>query len=172
MHGQVGTGKTIATTYLIHHLENSKSTDTLLGYFYYDASTTESSAPETFFGAIVRQFCSGLPQLPEDVLDTYERARDRLGTPKQPSIVDLKAFLGKLLASHESATIVVDGLDESPNYAMVSDFLTSTVLAGKYSVRVFVSSRPELHLRRRFNGLLEMSFPEVAIEQDIGVYIK
>ncbi|OCT47211.1 ankyrin repeat protein [Cladophialophora carrionii] len=172
MHGQVGTGKTIATSYLIHHLITTKRSDSLLGYFYYDASTMESLTPESFFGAIIKQFCSDLPELPAEIVDAYARASNRTGSPKRASLGDLESFLRSLLESHDSATIVVDGLDESPNYAAVCDFLTSSVLAGKYALRVFISSRPELHLRRRFRGFQEIPVPEVAVEEDISVYIR
>lgn len=172
MHGKVGTGKTVATSYLINHLIAKQSGDSLLGYFYYDASTIESLTPETFFGAITKQFCSTLPQIPEKIVDSYERASDAFGNPKQPTLDQLKSFLHSLLDSHDSATIVVDGLDESPNYGAVCDFLTSTVSAGIQPLRVFVSSRPELDLRRRFNGFTEMRIREVAIEEDITKYIE
>ncbi|OAL26726.1 hypothetical protein AYO22_04079 [Fonsecaea multimorphosa] len=172
MHGQGGSGKTIATSYLIHHLLDIKPDDSLLAYFYYDASTIESLTPQTFFGAVVKQFCSELPQLPAHIIDAYRRASSRLGSPSQPSLMELKTFLQQLLESTNSATVVVDGLDESPDYSMVGDFLTSIVRSGKYALRVFVSSRPEVDLRRYLVEFPNIPVPEEAIEQDISVYIK
>lgn len=173
MHGQAGSGKTIATSYLIHHLASSqKFPDFVLGYFYYDASTIESLTPETFFGAILKQFCSELPELPTEVVDSYKRATNRSGTPKQPSLSELKFLLRTFLERQNSAVIVIDGIDESPDYAVVCDFLTSVVQSGQYPLRVFVSSRPEVDLRRRFKQFQQIPVPEFALEEDIGVYIK
>ena len=172
MHGQVGSGKTIATTCLIHHLIANKASNSLLGYFYYDASTVESLTPESFFGAIVKQFCSELPELPEGMVNSYKWASSRVGSPKQPSLHELKSFLQHLLETHDSATIIIDGLDESPTYATVCDFLTSTASKGASPLRVFVSSRPELDLRRRFKGFPEIPVPEIGVDADISVYIK
>ncbi|EXJ53452.1 uncharacterized protein A1O5_13320 [Cladophialophora psammophila CBS 110553] len=172
MHGQAGSGKTIATSYLIHHLMDTKTADCLLAYFYYDASTIESLTSETFFGAIVKQFCSELSQLPDQLVDTYRRASSRLGSPKQPNLTELKLFLQLLLESTHSATIFIDGLDESPNYSVVCDFLTSIVSSGRYPLRVFISSRPEVHLRRYLVRFPDIPVPEEATEQDISVYIK
>ena len=172
MHGQVGTGKTIATTYLIHHLMSTKPSRSLLGYFYYDANSIESLTPISFFGAIVKQFCSELHELPTEIVNAYKWASNRVGSPKQPSLDNLKSFLRSFLESHDPLTIVVDGLDESPDYALVCDFLTSTVLAGNSPLRVFISSRSELELRRRFKGFQQLPVPDIAIEDDISIYIK
>ncbi|KAK4938758.1 hypothetical protein LTR10_020861 [Elasticomyces elasticus] len=173
MHGQAGSGKTVATSYLIHHITSRQSDhETMVGYFYYDASTVESLTPETFFGAIVKQFCSQLPKMHSEVLEAYERALSRQGTPKQASLNELQRFLTQLLKADKSAVIVIDGLDESPDFAVVCDFLTSKVECGHYPLRVFISSRPERDLRRRLHKFQEIPFPESAIEQDIGVYIK
>ncbi|KAI1610467.1 hypothetical protein EDD36DRAFT_326771 [Exophiala viscosa] len=173
MHGQAGSGKTVATSYLIHHMTNQQSGhETMFAYFYYDASTVESLTPETFFGAIVKQFCSQLPQMPSDIVEAHERASCRQGTPKQASLNELQKYLIHLLEADRSAAIVIDGLDESPEFATVCDFLTSTVGCGHYPLRVFISSRPEKDLRRRLEKFQEIPFPEMAVEQDIGVYIK
>ena len=172
MHGQVGTGKTIATSYLIHHLISAKKTNDLLAYFYYDASTMESLPPESFFGAVVKQFSSQLPELPASIIDAWKYASTRNGTPKQPGLDQLKPILRSLLERHESAIIIVDGLDESSSYGIVCDFLTSTVLAGTSALRVFVSSRPEQDIRRRFKGFQEIPVPEIAVETDISTYIR
>ncbi|KAJ9610686.1 hypothetical protein H2200_005463 [Cladophialophora chaetospira] len=172
MHGQVGTGKTVATSYVIHHLMATKKSSDLLGYFYYDASTMESLTPESFFGAIVKQFGSQLPELPTNIIDAWKRASIHAGTPKQPKLDELKTILRSLLESHDSAIIVVDGLDESSSYGVVCDFLTSTVLAGTSALRVFVSSRPEQDIRRRLGGFQEMPVPEIAVEADISTYIR
>lgn len=172
MHGQVGTGKTIATSYLIHHLASSKTSDSLLGYFYYDASTNESLTSESFFGAIVKQFCSELSEIPPLIIEAWKWATMRAGSRKAPSTTELKSFLRSLLETHDSATIVVDGLDESPSYATACDFLTSTVLAGTYPLKVFVSSRPEQDISRRLHGFQQIPVPEIAVEADISTYIK
>jgi ankyrin repeat domain-containing protein 50 len=172
MHGPVGTGKTIATSFLIRRLLETKPPGTLLAYFFYDASTVETLTPETFFGAIVKQFCSELPELPMEITDAYKFVSSRVGSPKQPSLDQVKSFLHLLLTRHDSAIIVVDGLDESSTYESVANFLTSTVVAGENPLRVFVSSRPENDLRRHLSGFPEIPVPEVQIEQDISVYIK
>ncbi|OQV01834.1 NACHT domain-containing protein [Cladophialophora immunda] len=172
MHGHAGSGKTIATSYLIHHLLETKPANSLLAYFYYDASTMESLTPQTFFGAIVKQFCSELPRLPTDIVDAYRRASRRLGSPSQPSLGELKSFLQQLLESTDSATVVIDGLDESPDYSVVGDFLTSIVRSGKFPLRVFISSRLQVDLRRYLLGFPDIPVPEQASEQDISVYIK
>ncbi len=172
MHGQVGTGKTIATSYLIHHLTSLKTINSVLGYFYYDASTNESLTPESFFGAIVKQFCSELSELPAAIIEAWRWATMRVGSRKQPSLDELRSFLRLLLESHDSATIIVDGLDESPSYATVCDFLTSAVSAGTYPLKVFVSSRPEQDIRRRLCAFQQIPVPEIAVEADISTYVK
>jgi hypothetical protein len=172
MHGQVGTGKTIATTHLINHLMNTGSTDNLLGYFYYDASSMESLTPDTFFGAIVRQFCASQDDIPSEIIDEFKMASARAGTPKAATLTRLQSFLLMLVRKHTSATIVIDGLDESPHYPAVCDFLTNTVTAGDIPLKVFIASRPEVDIRRRLEGFLELAMPETAIDRDISTYIK
>lgn len=172
MHGQAGSGKTILSSYVINHLKGRQTTSSfLLAYFYYDASTIESLTPETFFGAILKQFCSMLPQLPQSIIAAYERASRRSGTPKQPSLSDLRHSLELVLDTQVPCIIVIDGLDESPNYQVVCDFLTSSVESGKHALKVFISSRPEVDLRRRLAKFQEIPVPEDAIQDDIGRYI-
>ena len=173
MHGQAGSGKTVATSYLIHHLSDHAETDrNQLAYFYYDASTIESLTPETFFGAIIKQFCAQMKQVPQEIVDAYQRAKLREGTPKQSSLGELKQFLRSILSSQDSSVIIIDGLDESPEYGQVCDFLASAVESGQYPLRVFISSRPEVDIRRRLGQFQEIAVPENAIENDIGVYIQ
>jgi hypothetical protein len=173
MHGQAGSGKTVATSYIINHLRTQVETQsTRLAYFYYDASTIESLTPETFFGTIIKQFCAERSEIPEDITNAYHRATIRAGTPKQPGLKDLERFLRLILEDQLPGVIVVDGLDESPDYDIVCDFLTSCVSSGKYPLRVFISSRPEVDLQRRLAPFQEIPIPEHAIEGDIGVYIK
>lgn len=173
MHGQAGSGKTVATSYLIHHMTSRQPEhETMFAYFYYDASTVESLTPETFFGAIVKQFCSQRPQMPADIVEAYNQASSCLGTPKRALLGELQSFLLQFLQTEASIVIVIDGLDESPDFATVCDFLTSNVECGRYPLRVFVSSRPEQDLRRRLQRFQEIPFPESDAEQDIGVYIK
>ncbi|KAK6373649.1 hypothetical protein LTS17_008142 [Exophiala oligosperma] len=173
MHGPAGSGKTVATSYLIHHLTHHLSAEGhLLAYFYYDASTIESLTPETFFGACIKQFCSQLPEIPDNIRDAYKRAADRLGTPRQASLNELQNFLTRLLDKARSCIILVDGLDETPDYGVVCDFLTSTITSGHHPLRVFISSRPDVDLRRRLGGFQEILVPETAVEDDIGLYIR
>ncbi|KAJ9503181.1 hypothetical protein H2202_001335 [Exophiala xenobiotica] len=173
MHGQAGSGKTIATSYVMHHLRHHLAAERhLLAYFYYDASTTESLTPETFFGAVVKQFCAQLPHIPNDVADAYSQAANRVGTPKQASQAELQRFLLELLRETTAAIIVIDGLDETPDYGVVCDFLTSIVMSGQYPLRVFISSRPEVDLRRRLGQFQEIAVLEAATEDDISLYVQ
>lgn len=173
MHGQAGSGKTVATSYLIHHLRHHLTAERhLLAYFYYDASTTESLAPETFFGAIVKQFCAQLPHIPDDVAGAYKKAANRVGTPKQAGQAELQRFLLELLREARAAIIVIDGLDETPDYGVVCDFLTSIITSGHSPLRVFISSRPEVDLRRRLAHFQEIALQESATEDDISVYVQ
>lgn len=173
MHGQAGSGKTVATSYIINHLSTLPEMRSIrLAYFYYDASTMESLTPGTFFGTIVKQFCAGLSEIPGDILGAYQRATIRAGTPKQPDLKELERFLRLVLEDQSPSIIVVDGLDESPDYGIVCNFLTACVSSGNYPLRVFISSRPEVDLRRRLEIFQEMPVPDKAVEHDIGAYIK
>ncbi len=173
MHGQAGSGKTVTTSYLIHHLRHHLTAERhLLAYFYYDASTIESLTPETFFGAVVKQFCAQLPHIPDDVADAYKKAANRVGTPKQASQIELQRFLLELLREARAAIIVIDGLDETPDCGIVCDFLTSIVTSGHCPLRVFISSRPEVDLRRRLGRFQEIAVQESATEDDISVYVQ
>ncbi|KAK5048507.1 hypothetical protein LTR84_005597 [Exophiala bonariae] len=173
MHGQAGSGKTVATSYIINHLSIQSDMQAVrLAYFYYDASTIESLTPQTFFGTIVKQFCAGPGEIPNDISDAYQRAVGRAGTPKQPESKELERFLKLFLEDQSPSIIVIDGLDESPDYGIVCDFLTDCISSGKYPLRVFISSRPEVDLQRRLEPFQEIPVPEDAIENDIGAYIK
>lgn len=173
MHGQAGSGKTVATSYIINFLSTQvEPQSTRLAYFYYDASTIESLTPETFFGTIVKQFCAEMSKIPEEIASAYQRATLRAGTPKQPDLKDLERFLNLILEDQRATIIVIDGLDESPDYDVVCDFLTSCVSSGQYPLRVFISSRPEVDLQRRLEPFQKMPVPDDAIDGDIGVYIK
>lgn len=173
MHGQAGSGKTVATSYIINHLSTQVGLQSIrLAYFYYDASTIESLTPETFFGTIVKQFCAERSEIPEAISNAYQQATIRAGTPKQAVLRELERFLRLILEDQTPSIIVIDGLDESPDYAVVCDFLTTCISSGNYPLRVFISSRPEVDLRRRFEPFQEIAVPDAAIGDDIGAYIK
>jgi len=173
MHGQAGSGKTVATSYIINYLSTKvEPQSTRLAYFYYAASTIESLTPETFFGTIIKQCCAEMSTIPEEIASAYQRATLRAGTPKQPSLDDLERFLNLILKDQIPVVIVVDGLDESPDYDIVCDYLTSHVSSGECPLRVFISSRHEVDLQRRLDPFQKIPVPDDAIDGDIGVYIK
>jgi len=173
LQGQAGSGKTIATSYLIRHLSRSTEDDkTLLAYFYYDASTAQSLTPETFFGAILKQICAQMVDLPADVVSAYRSAASHSGTPKQAQLEELTRLVRGIMESGNQIILVIDGLDESPDYGAVCDFLCSAIKSGKYPLRIFISSRPGIELRRVLGPFQHMTMPANAIDEDMSIYIR
>ena len=172
LNGLAGYGKTVMTSFVIQYLLGAIGrSHTNIAYYYFDASDTNSLSLRTFLASIVRQYCNRMASLPDRILNEFDTQQAKYGSSRQLEIEELASILDDLLSAQPSNTIVVDGIDESQEQEDICVLLNSLAEADGL-VHVFVSSRPEVAIRRQLTQFAEIQMSEAALEGDIGRYVK
>ncbi|KAI0258301.1 ankyrin repeat-containing domain protein [Gloeopeniophorella convolvens] len=157
--GKPGAGKTVICSTVIKDLQDSlrsSRSTAALAYFYCDFRDTTKQSYRAFLGSLLIDLSTQSDES-EDILrrlyskykgGSQEAAAD---DPKPPEVDDLKRCLKEMLEIQSEATkyIIVDALDEMPNYGVSSSrektlelmsWLVDLRLSG---LRLCVTSRPE-----------------------------
>ena len=173
INGLAGYGKTVLTSFIIETLQrNLVSEKTSVAYYYFDASDGASLSLSTFLGSLVRQFCEPNDPLPEEVTQRYEEAQGvRAGSSKAPGLGELVSMLDDLMSKQASSTIILDGVDESPECEEICKLLKG--LPDKQGLaHVLVVSRPDIRIRRQLIDFDELQLTEDLLKDDIGKYVQ
>ncbi|KAI9809378.1 MAG: hypothetical protein M1827_006890 [Pycnora praestabilis] len=168
--GKPGSGKTILSTAVVSAaLAHFLNSSIRIAYYFCRYDEYESLAPETILGNLARQFLEGLdmPELVQHMLEPVSVGGRIL------SIEDLTRILEEvMLMSRDASVIIIDGINEceAPDLAQLINSLK--ILVDNTSCRLFISSRPELQIKRKRGNLFTISMSSPYLSSDINSYIK
>ncbi|KAE8152279.1 hypothetical protein BDV25DRAFT_73657 [Aspergillus avenaceus] len=182
--GVVGTGKsTIARTVAQHFHDKN----TLGASFFF--SRTERARSETggLFPTISLDLCNRLPRLARPLRQVLQKNSDIAEKPLaeqwQQLIVEPLSQLSNDLTTPLLIVTVVDALDECQRGESIGDLLRLLSEARQLSrirLRIFVTSRPQLHVRTSFQKMSRHTYTgleldpksDTMVELDIKMYLK
>ena len=183
LNGMAGTGKsTIART--IAHL--FADTGQLGASFFFKKGEGDRSNASRFFTTIATDLMARLP----DLISSITKAVDADPAISEKALKDQfeKLILQPLLKIRQNSqnafglVIVIDALDEcerKEDIQVILQLLARTKSLGPVSLRVFVTSRPDLPIRLGFKEMSDGTYqdlilhniPKETIEHDIAVFL-
>ncbi|KAM6480265.1 hypothetical protein HDV62DRAFT_398835 [Trichoderma sp. SZMC 28011] len=172
--GNVGTGKTFLTSRVIDHLKeilHASLEDEGFAFFYCNRSTPLTRDPLVVLRSFVRQLADReyYDDVPKSLNQAYEKAKKE---GRGFSYKECEMLILDLLNLYPRTTIVLDALDESDTEKYIlADTLVKLIRKAKYSVRLFVSSRPDREYLRAFEGMRIITINSDDQQIDIGKYL-
>ncbi|KAI5806205.1 hypothetical protein EDC01DRAFT_138336 [Geopyxis carbonaria] len=189
IHGNPGTGKTVAMSKIIDDLKSEDSSDTPVTYFYcnFDEKQNKDHIGSVVLASILKQILSKRPSLTHSssIHKEYKRQKNhsiklRMGERPYKEVQSLLfSEVGKLAGLY----ILIDGLDElgsagsasSTSSRPRSDILSTIlelVAMRSSTVKVIVSSRVAVEISHHLE-----SFPQICVDQactqtDMEMYIR
>jgi hypothetical protein len=153
----------------------------LMGYYYFDFKDIAKQDIRGLLASLLSQFCATSDSCHQILSDLYSENHEGSEQPDNETLIEtLKEILR--LSEAPMRCIIVDGIDECPNTSgfptareEVLDLLEDLVGLGLPTLRICVTSRPEIDIRTVLEPLtsLHMSLHEQSGQkQDILHYIK
>lgn len=139
-----------------------------LAFFYCDYKDPQTHDPVTIFGALAKQLAVQNELCPQE-LERFYTAHIGLDGLERRAKPDELCELIRSLAMHlDESMIIVDGLDEiSRDRSDVTRLLAE--LSKCLSIKVILSSRPEIDIRRRLSSFTPISI--AACSADLQLYV-
>lgn len=155
----------------------TKTSEYALAYFYCNYKEAERTDPASILRSLVKQLCLLSPgsSFPDAVLSVYEQRKKEADLSNLLSVEESKHLLIKLSAGFLCTTIVVDALDEcDPKtrgslFNVLEDIVSSSQ---RNPVKVFVTSRDDGDLRKKFQDHPNVYIQEGDNSADINYFIK
>ena len=182
LNGMAGTGKsTIART-----VARLFAKDGQLGAsFFFKKGEGDCGTASRFFTTIAMDLMAHMPGL----ISSITKAIDADPMISEKALKDQfeKLILQPLLETRQASPnvliVIIDALDEcerEEDIQVILQLLTQTRSLGPVSLRIFVTSRPELPIRLGFKKMLDGTYqdlilqdiPKETIEHDIALYLK
>ncbi|KAI0258297.1 hypothetical protein BC834DRAFT_944541, partial [Gloeopeniophorella convolvens] len=167
--GKPGAGKTVICSTVIKDLQDSlrsSRSSVSLAYFFCDFRDTTKQSYRGLLGSLLIDLSTRSDESEDILRKLYSKYKDDSQKPgtdgfKPPEIGDLKKCLKEMLAvrSDDTKYIVVDALDEMPDYGVSSSRektleLMSWLIGLRLSgLRLCVTGRPEDDIRQVFKSL-------------------
>ncbi|KJK63626.1 Ankyrin repeats 3 copy [Aspergillus parasiticus SU-1] len=163
--GDPGAGKTIISSVVIDSIRGPITTDSTIGlaYLYGDYRDHKVQTTENILGAIVKQLLVFLSEIPQALLELYQReAKQEAPLSK----VSAQTFLDVACEQFSKVYICIDALDELKDQRTLLE-----CLQGRSSMQLFITGRP--HIRQTVQKYLKQrqEIPIEAHEGDIRRFI-
>ncbi|KAB8271024.1 hypothetical protein BDV30DRAFT_228526 [Aspergillus minisclerotigenes] len=163
--GNPGAGKTIISSVVIDSIRGRITTDSTIGlaYLYGDYRDHKVQTTENIIGAIVKQLLVFLSEIPQALLELYQReAKQEAPLSK----VSAQTFLDVACEQFSKVYICIDALDELKDQRTLLE-----CLQGRCSMQLFITGRP--HIRQTVQKYLKQrqEIPIEAHEGDIRRFI-
>ncbi|KAF5011288.1 hypothetical protein FDECE_2588 [Fusarium decemcellulare] len=159
LNGIPGAGKTKLSSMVVDDLLTTlptKSDDNIaFAYFYCDRNRADHNEPVAIIRSIVRQLCA-----PRDDTSIEACVEDRYLSRKAKGFAsdrlvaeECNELLLQLLGGYRNVYIVVDGLDECDRATrhILMDLLDEIIEKFEQSVKVYIASRTDQDLRKRYH---------------------
>ncbi|KAL7956611.1 ankyrin repeat-containing domain protein [Trichoderma compactum] len=181
LHGKAGSGKSVLSSSVIHHLQREYKDDasTAVVYFYFTFSDAKKQESDGMLASLIKQVCCHRPNIPDVVNNLGEYKKKGM----RPSTEELQNSFISTLCGFTNVYIIIDALDECPNINTqreeLFEILHYILDSNLNNLHLFCTSRKEsdidVSLRRQFSepgrGALDISFHLQEIERDIGKFI-
>jgi hypothetical protein len=166
-----GSGKTIITSIIVHHLHDKFRNDPDIGiaYLYCNFQQQNEQKLTDLFLSLLKQLVQEQPSIPLGVETLHNNHKDK-GT--RPSFEEISKALDSVIADYSKVFILVDALDECQD----SDggrkkFLTEMFnLQVKTKINLFATSRFILDIEKAFDGSISLEIR--AREDDVQRYLE
>lgn len=160
-------------------VQETKSREYSLAYFYCNYKESQRRDPASILRSLVKQLCLMSPgeesSFPEPVLAIYNQRKNNADLSNLLSIEESKHLLIQLSAGFLRTTIVIDALDECDAktrgslFNVIEEIVSSSA---RNPVKVFVTSRDDGDLRRKFRNSPNLYIEERDNSGDINHFIK
>ena len=176
LNGMAGTGKSTIARTVAHRFD---SQERLGASFFFSRDKEDLSTTSQFFSTIAYQLANFSPTLKRAISQAMQKERDitRLATSIQWKQLILQPL--EACKFQRSIIIVIDALDECKDQAAVGDILRLLTQAKGLSnvrLRVFVTARPESHIRQSFDDLHEsvyrVNLHDIDADNDISNFVR
>jgi len=111
--------------------------------FYFDFADQKDQSPTSTMGALLKQVVGGLEEIPEEILQAFQKQKKALGG-RGPRLSDIVKML-QTISSKERTFICIDSLDECVPESRVK-LLNSLgkILQKSPGIRIFLTGRPHI----------------------------
>lgn len=177
LYGIPGAGKTVLTSWVVHYIQlasrKAQSKDGL-AFFYCSYQHIDTHEPRTILSAIIRQFAeqnvASMAELRRFHQDHYPEGKSSL----TPSIDDLCQLVRFMSEQFDNARIVVDALDEigEKKRGQVVDLLGNLVGAEGSELKILLTSRDEIDIRKAVNSFKYQAVNIEAKDTDLRLYVE
>ncbi|KAH8824073.1 ankyrin repeat-containing domain protein [Flagelloscypha sp. PMI_526] len=168
LHGLMGTGKTVMSSFVIQFLLAYRHIYT--AYYYFEFTNPTTLSEEALFRSLVAQLAVASPAVMRAFYEQHNNGS------LQPQLATLQITLTELIsASPKPVFIVIDALDELPltqrKYLLQSllNFCTSESAS---QAHIMATSREEVDISRAFQSVdFELSVQGAFVRHDIAVLV-
>ncbi|KAF0640975.1 hypothetical protein FPSE5266_03283 [Fusarium pseudograminearum] len=159
LNGIPGAGKTKLSSRvvddLLARLPKEAEENYGFAYFYCDRNRPDHSEPVAIMRSIIRQLCAPRDNQSIESCVEHQYLRRKVKGFSSDRLVaeECKQLLMQLIAGYKSVYIVVDGLDECDRGTrhMLMDLLDEVIIKFQQTVKVYIASRTDQDLRKRYN---------------------
>ncbi|KAM0412857.1 hypothetical protein ACHAPD_007905 [Fusarium lateritium] len=158
LNGIPGAGKTKLSSRvvddLLARLPESAEENSGFAYFYCDRNRPDHNEPVAIMRSIIRQLCTPRDsQSIESCVENQYLKRKIKGFSSDRLVAEeCKQLLVELVAGYRCVYIVVDGLDECDRGTrhILMDLLDEIIIKFEQSIKVYIASRTDQDLRKRY----------------------
>lgn len=147
-------------------LDRSRKAGDVVAYVYCDYRDHALQTTVNIVGGMLKQLLLPLPELPREIIDMYEKARQRQGAPLELS--DAVAMLFLTCKTFNRVYLCLDALDECKDITQLLRSLQATPT----SIRLFTTGRKHIQTTVRHYFDKAGTIPIEAKEGDIRAFIR
>jgi nucleoside phosphorylase len=171
--GIAGAGKTIISSVVIEHLHNlfPKGSKIGIGYIYCMFSQQSEQTLENMLGSLLRQLTSGLPSIPQNVVEAYQVYERQCRYPRH---TELYKLLRCVIAEYEKVFFITDALDECSAHEGKREMFLDTLfeLQLDFDLNIFATSRIDGDMKEYFIAHNAAILPIHARDEDLKSFLE
>jgi tetratricopeptide (TPR) repeat protein len=170
IHGPPGIGKTILSTSIIEHLQNSTGPLDKIAYFFFDFLDSEGNTLHRMAATLIYQLVPSVAAMPPGL----RRSFDNAGRLRHPHVSEVQALDGlREVIEHSRCNIslVLDGLDESTEASKIAAFVTQLTRISHGGIRSVVLSRHTPEIKSMLQAFTSAELDAESLRKDIHEYL-
>lgn len=154
-------------------------TNCALAYFYCNYKEDQRRDPAMILRSLIKQLClQREPAFPVSVSSIYNKRNKDADLSNLLSVAESKQLLIALSEGFQRTIIIVDALDECDPYTrgslcdVLADLVSSTLRLNQNPVKVFITSRDDADLRKKFEASPNVYIQARDNSEDINQFIR